>query len=137
MIFTLYREKLSKFVSCQNKLKINDSSTGICLLCNIYMSLLKVTFFAHFFFLESLNNNAFQCHLNYNIEFFLCLRALQIKSHEDINISRYQCAQECFSNFSFWWHVSDLLQFWRSQNMLKMHPLLKTCFDERFIWLFR
>ena len=38
----------------------------MCSLCNIYMSLLKVIFFAHSFLLESLNWNVLQCHLYYN-----------------------------------------------------------------------
>ena len=44
LIFNLLREKLSKFVSSKNRLYLNHFSTGIYLLCNICMSLLKVTF---------------------------------------------------------------------------------------------
>ena len=43
----------------------NHTSTGIYLLCNIDMSLLKVTFFAHFFFLESLSHVATRSSLIY------------------------------------------------------------------------
>ena len=67
LIFKLLREKL---VSCKNNLQLNHSSTGNYLLCDSHMSFLKVTFFTHFFFLESLNQNSLQCHLYYNIKFF-------------------------------------------------------------------
>ena len=53
-IFKLLRENLSKFVSYQNKLlaRLNRSSRGICSLCNIYMSSLKVIFSFILFFFE-------------------------------------------------------------------------------------
>ena len=68
-IFKLLGEHLSKFVSSQNKLlaRLNHSSREICSFCNIYMSSLKVIFFVHFFFLESLNKNVLQCHLYCNM----------------------------------------------------------------------
>ena len=68
-IFKLLGEHLSKFVSSQNKLlaRLNHSSREICSFCNIYMPSLKVIFFVHFFFLESLNKNVLQCHLYCNM----------------------------------------------------------------------
>ena len=76
-IFKLLRENVSticsqpKFVSYQNKYlaRLSHSFRGTCSLCNIYMSSLKVIFFVHLFFLESLNKNVLQYHLYYNIIF--------------------------------------------------------------------
>ena len=47
-----------KFVSCQKKLLANSFFHRCCSLCNIYKSLLKVSFFTHFYFLGSLNQRA-------------------------------------------------------------------------------
>ena len=70
-IFKLLGQNLSKFVSCQNTFlaRLNHSFRGICSLCNIYMSSLKVIFSVHFFFLESLKKNVLECHLYYSVTF--------------------------------------------------------------------
>ena len=55
LIFELLRGKLNRSLF-HDKInsQVNFSSRGICSLCNI-LSLLKVTFFVHFYFLRSLN----------------------------------------------------------------------------------
>ena len=59
LIFKILREKPSRSLF---HVKINSqlthSSRRTCSLCNICKSLLKVTFFVHFYFLESLNLRA-------------------------------------------------------------------------------
>ena len=70
LIFKLLREKLggSSFHDNINSL-LNYSSRGICPLCNI-LSILEVTLFVHFYFLQSLSV-MLQCPVYCNIKFFI------------------------------------------------------------------
>ena len=59
LIFKILREKPSRSLfHVKTNSQLTHSSRRTCSLCNICKSLLKVTFFVHFYFLESLNLRA-------------------------------------------------------------------------------
>ena len=102
---------------CQNKLlaKPSNSFRGICSLCNINMSSLKVPFFVHFML---------QCHLYYNITF--CVPTSIMNNVTWRYKHQQQCTKESFSSANYLTYNMSVIccQNSGSQNILEMHSLV-------------
>ena len=138
-IQTFERKTQQKFVSCQNKILAKSFFQRNLLICSIYMSLLKVTFFVHSYFLWSPNWNVLQRYLYSNIKFFLCsFISTCILNKVTLRYKHQrQCAQE-FSTVSLTDNMSVIYcnspegkAFW------KCIHLFKTYFGKTCVWLVR